>query len=229
MIPEKEWSKEEADELVRIVEQEGFGSWKTKAYQLGTGRSPDEVRAKAKAIRLEKDQASAAGLLPVGTLVEALYQHVKPREYSAWYRAKIKRVDERRGRYVIDWEDGDKNLRKQPAENVRPLPWGALPQVNKGPAARQMASTQQQQQSMGTRGDDCANASKGNAVVLVGVDRKNDAIKRAEAAQCAEASSLEEVHDDEGARVDEDAAATRASNGDSDENERPKYEKTFGK
>ncbi len=185
---------------------------------------------------MEKDKSLAAGLLPVGTLVEALYRHVKPREYSAWYRAKIKQVDERRGKYVIDWEDGDKNLRKQPAENVRPLSWGALPQANEGPAAGQTAAKQQQQQSVGTRRDHSANASKGDTVVLVGVERKSDAFKGAETDQGMEATSSEEAADegdhdagdmetegdriDESARVDEDATVTHTSNRDGNEKAR---------
>ena len=130
LVPGKAWSTKEEADLIRIVERDGFGSWKSKANELGTRRCPDMVRAKAKAIRVEKDKALLDGLLPVGTSVEALYHHVKPHEYSAWYRAKITKVDERGGTYVIDWEDGDENLRTQPAQNVRPLPWGALPLAN---------------------------------------------------------------------------------------------------
>lgn len=133
LAPEKAWSTQEEADLVRIVERDGFGGWKSKTDELGTGRCPDMVRAKAKAIRAEKDKALSAlpdGLLPVGTPVEALYHHVKPHKYSAWYRAKITKVDKRGGTYVIDWEDGDANLRTQPAQNVRPLPWGALPLAN---------------------------------------------------------------------------------------------------
>lgn len=153
LVPTKPWSNHEESNLIQLVEQEGFGGWKSKAQLLGTGRSPDEVRAKAISIRAGKEKERPQGLLPVGTLVEALYHHVEPREFSAWYRAEIKRVDERRETYVIDWEDGDKSLRTQPAKNVRPLPWGVLSNTHKA-AARQTAAKLLQHQSMETSDDD---------------------------------------------------------------------------
>ena len=151
LVPHKDWAKQEEADLIRIVEQEGFGNWRAKAHQLGTGRHPDEVRAKAKAIRTDKDKEFSGGLLPVGTVVEALYHHGKPHEHSAWYRAEIRKVDKQGQTYVIDWEDGDKHLRIQPANNVRPLPWGTIPLVNSDDAAtRRTAEKLQQQQQMET-------------------------------------------------------------------------------
>eukprot|EP01043_Picozoa_sp_COSAG02_P020533 COSAG02_NODE_1016_length_15190_cov_128.667418_12_plen_371_part_00 len=176
-------------------------------------------------------------LLPVGTLVEALYQHVKPRKYSAWYRATIKRVDERRRTYVIDWEDGDENLRKQPAESVRPLSWGALPQANaEKPTAKWTAAKQQGQKSMGIDGNQRADTPKGDSVVPVGVEHKRAAMRCAEAAHGDQVVAGDQVvkeaeHDaedmdtesdsvDENTSVKENAAGIHASDADGSDKER---------
>ena len=76
--PEKAWSEEEEAMLIRLVEEEAFGGWKTKAEQLGTGRDRDAVRAKAVSIRAEKERELMKGPLPVGTHVEALSGSVNP-------------------------------------------------------------------------------------------------------------------------------------------------------
>jgi len=137
--PEKAWSEEEEAMLIRLVEEEAFGGWKTKAEQLGTGRDRDAVRAKAVSIRAEKERELMKGPLPVGTHVEALYHHIKPHDYWAWYPAQVKEVDKRGQTYIIEWYDGDTNLRKQPAKNVRPVPWGVPPPTDQEPAAGRVA------------------------------------------------------------------------------------------
>eukprot|EP01043_Picozoa_sp_COSAG02_P002554 COSAG02_NODE_59_length_43585_cov_39.087752_15_plen_956_part_00 len=144
LVPKKTWSKQEEADLIRMVEQKGFGDWRIKAQLLNTGRVPGEVRAKANLIRAEKKKEHAHRLLPVGTLVEALYNHFEPHKHAAWYRAEIKRVDERRMTYDIDWEDGDEYFRTQPTKNVRPLPWGTLPNGDK-PTSQQASANLEQQ------------------------------------------------------------------------------------
>ena len=220
LVPHKDWAKQEEADLIRIVEQEGFGNWKAKAHQLGTGRHPDEVRAKAKAIRTDKDKEFSGGLLPVGTVVEALYHHGKPHEYSAWFRAEIRKVDKQGETYVIDWEDGDKQLRVQPANNVRPLPWGTIPLVNSDDAAtRRTVAKLQQQQQMETAGDEHYKKSTGAVEGLTEAKRKSYEAKGLWSATGAQSEQVAASSVGGTKRADENMETEGDSIGDSVEEE----------